>query len=352
MVSSSAVRIEVRQAVHPVAATVGGRVVAVRIALNQSVKEGDVLVELDSKAERSAMEEQQALQSSLSAQLVELQAQLVAERELLDRTTAAAQAAMGQARSRQREAEIAVQFAELELERSSKLRNDGLIAEIEFLRLEAAARERRAVVEAQQAALSHLQSTQDATAAGLRARFFDLNRELERLTGERAKSESAIARLGSVVEDRRIRAPVAGTIGDVGEIRIGTVVDSGQVFGAVVPDEELRAVASFGVAEALGRVRSGQPARLRLDGFPWTQYGVVNARIAAVGQEPRNGRIRVEMTVPSSPGFPVRLEHGLTGSAEVEVDRVSPATLVLRAAGSRLFASVQSASLQDHPESR
>ena len=30
----------------------------------------------------------------------------------------------------------------------------------------------------------------------------------------------------------------------------------------------------------VGRIRPGQPARLRLEGFPWTQYGTVAATVA------------------------------------------------------------------------
>lgn len=60
------------------------------------------------------------------------------------------------------------------------------------------------------------------------------------------------------------------------------------------------------------------------------------ATVANVAGEPRNGQVRVEFTIHPSPASQIPLQHGLPGTVEVEVDRLSPATLVLRAAGKLL----------------
>ena len=75
---------------------------------------------------------------------------------------------------------------------------------------------------------------------------------------------------------------------------------------------------------------------MKLDGFPWTQYGTLPIRVHRVGTEPRSGVVRVELSIPESARFPVPVEHGLPGAVEIEVDRLSPFALVLRAAGRRL----------------
>ena len=46
-------------------------------------------------------------------------------------------------------------------------------------------------------------------------------------------------------------------------------------------------------------------ARLRLDSFPWTQYGSLATTVSRVASEVRDGRVRVELTVASEP--PARL---------------------------------------------
>ena len=95
----------------------------------------------------------------------------------------------------------------------------------------------------------------------------------------------------------------------------------------------LKIMTDFLPPAALGRIQPGQPARLRLEGFPWTQYGAVAATVTSVASEVRNGWVRVERAVRSDAASPIPLQHGLPGAIEVEVDHVSPAALILRTAG-------------------
>ena len=95
---------------------------------------------------------------------------------------------------------------------------------------------------------------------------------------------------------------------------------------------------------ALGRIQPGQQAKLRLSGFSWVQYGSVPATVNRVGKEPHNGTIRVELTLDQPDAFPVSLSHGLPGTLEVEVERISPAALVLRAAGNVVSRPVRTSS--------
>jgi membrane fusion protein (multidrug efflux system) len=119
-------------------------------------------------------------------------------------------------------------------------------------------------------------------------------------------------------------------------LRIGAVVHEGDKLAAVIPSGKLRVVANFDPPTALGRIRPGQHARLRLEGFPWAQYGSVTATITNVASEIRDGSIRVEMAIDPNSSSRIPLQHGLPGSVEVEIETLSPASLVLRTAGSLL----------------
>ena len=80
-------------------------------------------------------------------------------------------------------------------------------------------------------------------------------------------------------------------------------------------------------------VRAGQTAQVRLDGFPWAQHGSVNARVQRVDGEVRE----VQGLQGREPRLPPQLlQHGLSGSVEVALESVSPAVLLLRAAGQKL----------------
>src|SRR6266404_5539349 len=144
--------------------------------------------------------------------------------------------------------------------------------------------------------------------------------------------EAMIARLNNDIEQRRIYAPVAGRLGRVEPLRTGAVVRSGDVLASIVPEGATRAVAFFPIA-SVGRLRAGQPARLRLDGFPWTQYGTLPAKVASVGNEAIDGHVRAELEVEPTSAKAIPIEHGLSGIAEVAVENTSPLDLMLRAIG-------------------
>ena len=69
---------------------------------------------------------------------------------------------------------------------------------------------------------------------------------------------------------------------------------------------------------------------MRLASFPWTQYGSLSAVVTRIAGEVRDGKIRVELTVRGDAPTSIPLQHGLPGTVEIEVEQVSPATLLLR----------------------
>jgi membrane fusion protein (multidrug efflux system) len=119
-------------------------------------------------------------------------------------------------------------------------------------------------------------------------------------------------------------------------LRVGSVVHEGDRLGAIIPQGGLKAVAYFPPGVALGRIRVDQAAQLRLDGFPWTQYGTISMAVANISNEARDGQIRIEFKVKSDATTRIPLQYGLTGAVEVEVDQLSPAALLLRIIGKRL----------------
>jgi hypothetical protein len=91
--------------------------------------------------------------------------------------------------------------------------------------------------------------------------------------------------------------------------------------------------ADFPIGRSLGRIREGQKATLRLDAFSWVQYGSLAARVLRWQTDAPAGTVRVELILDDVESFPVDVEPGSTGTVAIEVERISPAALVLRAAG-------------------
>jgi membrane fusion protein (multidrug efflux system) len=318
--------LEVDRAAHPVDSQSSGRVVTSALALDREVAAGEVLIELDADMQKLQLTEER---TKLGAQ---------------EQQTAAV--ALEEARAHFREADAAADLAESEGQRLSQMYTSGVLAKADFERAQANAAERRAAADSLRLAVNKLEQQRLTDAEDRRAHLEGLKSEVNRLRGSEATTQAGIQRLEDEVDRRLIRAPINGRLGEVANVRVGSVVREGDKLAAVVPTGELRIVASFQPADALGRIQSGQSARLRLDGFPWTEYGSISATVTHVGSEVRDGRIRVELAVNPNSASRIPMQHGLPGTVQVQVERISPASLVLRVVGRGLSGSKEVATIQ------
>jgi multidrug resistance efflux pump len=325
-------RLEGDRAVYPIAAPVAGQIVGTRLSLGHEVQAGEVLVELETNEQRLQLEEERGRLAALQAQLDGLAKEIWTEEEGQRRERQAALVALAEARARYREAEMAAQAAKKEADIYTQMQARGLASKLDFLRVTTEAPKRRAAAQALHLAISRLEGEQRIKESERQGRLERLQREASQLTGQIAAATAALERPAYEMTRRSIRAPMAGCLCEVANVQIGMVIREGDRLGAVVSPGTLKVSADFLPATALGRIKPGQSARLRLEGFPWTQYGAVAARVTSVASEIRDNLVRAELTIDAA-ASPIPLQHGLPGSVEVAVERLSPATLVLRTAG-------------------
>lgn len=326
-------RLEAEAAAHPLEAPVAGRVTLVAARLEDQVQAGAVLFELDAAEERRLLEAQRALESAISTQIEALRRKLDVDAGAVEQSSQASLAELEETRARYQEARAAERLAVQERDRLEALFADGLVAEAELSRARAEADQRGSSSEALRLALERLDWARRLDLSDRSGDLDELRRELARLEGDRAAATASVARLENQVDLRRVKAPTAGRIGELARVEVGSFVDEGDRLGAVVPSGDVIVVADFAPASAVGRIHRGQSAKVRLDGFPSIQYGALSATVSRVSSELRDGAIRVEMAIAEDPPAGLPLQHGLPGTVEVEVERVSPASLVLRAAG-------------------
>jgi multidrug resistance efflux pump len=294
---SAVARLEVSEAAHPVEAQVAGRVRATHLVLGQEVQGGDVLVELDADTQRLQLEEERTRLAALIPQPSELRAEISAEETAQHEDQQAGQVALDQARARHREAAAAAQLSGQEAERMARLHARAYVAELDFLRAKAEAHKQREAADAGRLEVLRLEWDLRTRGSDRRARLQRLTREATQLEGQIAATRAVIEQLEYEITRRSIRAPVAGRLGEVATLQVGTMVREGTRLGAVVPPGMLKIMTDFLPPAALGRIQPGQPARLRLEGFPWAQYGAVSATVASVASEVRDGWVRVELAV-------------------------------------------------------
>jgi membrane fusion protein (multidrug efflux system) len=328
-------RLEVVRSAHVLSSSVAGRVVESRLLLGRGVTQGEPLVVLDSRSEELARVEKETRIASLRDRAAALDREILSEQDALAAQEKARTLAAAEAKAQLAKSEAAARLADEDLARVTRLRQSGAASDSDYRKAVAEADTARAGLRAANLAAQRGEQDRGALEAERKARIARLQRDKLDLTGETAVETAAVARLTHEIDRRIIPAPVTGRIGELTARPPGTLIQPGEPLATIVPPGEPRAVAHFPPV-VIGRIQPGQRARLRLAGFPWTQYGTVPATVAGVGNEPKDGLVRVELALQLGEATTVPLEHGLTGSVEVEVESVSPAVLLVRAAGQAL----------------
>lgn len=332
-------RLEVERAAYPIEAPVSGRVIKNHLVLGQHVEAGQLLIELDDSSERLKLAEQQTQPLTRETQVAALRSEITAGEKALDEARQTASAALDQARAQLTEAEEAARFAHVEEDRLSPLRASGVISELEFLRLKSETQKRDAAAASARLAVVKLEQEHRTIGRDREVQIERLKGEIARVESQMSTDQATIKRMEHEIGIRRIAAPATGQIGELTEQHPGTFVLAGAKLGAIIPEGGLKVVAYFPPESALGRIQPGQPALLRLDGFPWGQYGSLAARVTTVAGETKDGRVRVELQLLRDQVVAIPLQHGLPGTVEIEVRKVSPLMLVVEYVAASLGAT-------------
>ena len=265
-------------------------------------------------------------------EITSLKAQIASESASRSEERRAASASNEEARASEREAQAPAAYNASDLPRLQKLLEYGLISQRDYEKGKAAAEQSRAAAERQHVSVNRIEREQKVRDGERETRIRKLETDIAHLDGEVSSSLAAIETLRNEIARYSIRAPIGGRIGESATLRPGSVVGEGDKLGAIVPEGNVQIVAQFPAA-SIGRITPGQRAAMRLDGFSWSQYGAVPAVVSRVGRELRDGSVRVELSLDQNRASRVPLGHGLPGTLEIEIDRATPASLMLRHAG-------------------
>ncbi len=374
--------------ISPISAKVAGHVAEMLVRDNQAVKRGDLLLRVDPRdfeakvaqtraavatAEaslRAARSDVPLTRESTRAQIdqarANFEAAVVAVRvaaSAVDETRAGLEvrrAAVAAMRADVAGAESARREASRELERQRALLKSDLVARRDFDRAEAASDTANATVEATQRRLVATEREVQQTEAELATRFHSVDQAKQRVvearaTVARAESQThqfamkdaevsrAEARLKEAQADlalaelqlqyAEVRAPLDGVVSKRA-VEVGQIVQMGQPLLAIVPLHEVWVLANLKETQ-LARVRVGQRAEIRADGFPDRVFsGVVNSLSAGTGARfsllpPENAtgnwvkvvqRVPVKILLdPREVGTPDTLRAGMSVAVAIRV---------------------------------
>ena len=285
-----------------VGAVITGRVVRIPVQEGQSVKRGDVLIELDDEDERASVAQARGAVAQAEARV----------RQLREVGLPAAEQALIQAQAN-------LTQARRQHERAKELKAKGFVS---------------------QAALDDAQRNLDVAESQLSAAM------LQVATNRPAGSDFAVAQtalaqaranLGvaqAKLDQTVIRAPVDGTL-IARNVEPGNVVQPGKELMVLAPAGETQVVVQID-EKNLAQLKLGQQALASADAFPKERFAAELVYINP-GIDALRGSVEVKLRVPKPPDY---LRQDMTISVDIEVAR-SAATVVVPAEAVRDANSAQ-----------
>jgi hemolysin D len=113
---------------------------------------------------------------------------------------------------------------------------------------------------------------------------------------QRDKSEEDFIIARSKHQLTRLRAPISGTVEQLGVTSIGQVVSSGQSTMIIVPDEGTLEIQAMIANNDIGFVTPGQPAVVKVDAFPFGRYGTFEAVVSKVSHDAVDSRFSTNLS--------------------------------------------------------
>ncbi len=158
------------------------------------------------------------------------------------------------------------------------------------------------LLEYQQLRVEHVQNlaVQRANALRARAQMADADAQLSQLRGTfgrtavaqlvEGQDRSRIGREEVTKSVRRreyqaLRAPVSGTVQQLAVNTVGGVVQPAQPLLVIVPDNAQPVVEAHILNRDIGFIRVGQPVRVKLEAYPFTDYGIVPGVVETISRD-------------------------------------------------------------------
>ena len=233
-----------RGEITPISPKVAGYVRALRVADNQRVTAGEVLLRIEDQEFRLAVAEAKARVSAAKAAVANAAARIVLQGSVIEQAAA----------------DITVAEAEL-------VRADQELARArELARKKFGTRQKYDLVEADRRKANAKLRRSRAKLGEARLEIGVLKSARDRLSAALAQSEASFGLAKTRLADTVVTAPISGIVGNR-SVRLGQYVRPGNLLMAIVPLENVWVVGNFKETQ-LTRMRVGQSAEITVDSFP------------------------------------------------------------------------------------
>lgn len=188
------------------------------------------------------------------------------------------------------------------LKRLTPLANQGAISEIQILQQENN-------LEKQKDELIQLQTRQKELVNSSKGRQAELNGNLDEIKNQ--------------LKNENVKAPISGIVFELKPDNDSYVTTNAEVLLKIVPEGSLNGEVVVSNKD-IGFIHSGQPVKVRIDAFPYTEYGEIDGTVKSIGADalPPNEIIRTyhfpvdlkldKSSLETKKGDKIKLQAGMT----------------------------------------
>ena len=241
---------------RPIKAPVSGVVSGIPVTEGELVSAGQVLIQLDSEVSNE--------------RLRSLERQKKLESERLKNENQAFEARIDSLQAQLKSLKKTLNLEESIVDRMTGMVSQGAIAEVQYLR--------------QKNQLQELQSEIAQTEATLREVQAESIKSEQQIQRELADLERQIVETNKSQEYQSLRSPVKGYVFNLIVASPGYAASRGETLLKIVPEGTLEASVFITNAD-VGFLRPKMPAQVRVDAYPFTQYGDIPGELKRVGKQ-------------------------------------------------------------------
>ncbi|MBI4781732.1 MAG: HlyD family efflux transporter periplasmic adaptor subunit [Oscillatoriophycideae cyanobacterium NC_groundwater_1537_Pr4_S-0.65um_50_18] len=314
-----------------VQAATAGTVVQVRVMPNQTVKQGDVIAQIDDsqlQTKRSQLQNgirQAQLQIlQIQAQIQSIETRIAAERNRGDRAVAASEAEWSQrqrdyqnqqvisttevaeAQASLQAAQAALNMAQVRLERYRPIAAEGALERDRLAEAELATQQQAQEVAAAEAKLQRArtalnptdasvlmaieqiaveQATGDATLASLSQEREALIQQQIQLQNQLELDARELSQVQRELLKTTIRATSNGVIIKLNLRNAGQTVQPGEEIAQIVPNATQLTIKAFVPAQEISKIKVGQAAQFRISACPYPDYGTLSGTVRTISPD-------------------------------------------------------------------
>jgi HlyD family secretion protein len=300
-----------------VQAGIAGRISHIRAQVNQPVRLGDVIAQLDAaplqtrqQQLKTQFQQEQTQLDQLEQQLQLLTTKIAAETNSAQHLTAIANAEMKRDqqaletqqiinRSELEEANAALSLAKNEYQRYQQLGSGGAVSQIQIEEKLAAVKvaEQRvtraiAVLSPDRASLSiaqqrlfQVESTGQSTLTTLKQEQSVLMQQQSVLNIQKTQTQQALRQLQSELTQTTIRATGNGIILRLLLRNPGQTIEVGETLAEIAPTQEALHLRATVAPQDIHSVQLGQVAQMRVTACPYPDYGLLKGRVIAISPD-------------------------------------------------------------------